>query len=357
MAAELAPGGAAVEGGPALETEEDTDAAGCGLRPNATTEGVLSFANPTTRRNSSGLRSDWARPKVTGRPDRRDTSPIQAISARVSVRSSLSRSPRRDALEHAAPVPAQHIGEGVQLVRWPTCREPAGRRAPCAEGCVRSKAQRLRLHGLVHQFDHGGDVLVGRRRAVHAALAHGVLAHGAVPHHAPDVRALGEPVHRVQVLAVRDPVPGQAVQDGLPGMSLDALHELGQIGPVLGPARGEGDTAVAHDDAGHAVPATRRTDRIPGELGVEMGVDVDEARGHDAPVGVELPVTRGVDHRVHGDHAVADHTYISLSGRSPCAVDDGSIANDQIHVHKPSPCSGMAYPSVSTHPVPCLATP
>ena len=83
-----------------------------------------------------------------------------------------------------------------------------------------------------------------------------------------------------------------------------------------------------------------------------MGVDVDEARGHDAPVGVELPVTRGVDHRVHGDHAVADHTYISLSGRSPCAVDDGSIANDQIHVHKPSPCSGMAYPSVSTHPVP-----
>jgi hypothetical protein len=93
MATELAPGGAAVERGPALETEEDTHAA----QPPRE---FSSFANPTTRRNSSGLRSDWARPKVTGRPDRRDTSPIQATSARVPVRSSLSRSPRRDALSN-----------------------------------------------------------------------------------------------------------------------------------------------------------------------------------------------------------------------------------------------------------------
>ena len=57
-----------------------------------------SLAKPTIWRKSSGRRSDWTNPKVTGRPERRDTSPIQAISARVPARSSPSRSPRREAV-------------------------------------------------------------------------------------------------------------------------------------------------------------------------------------------------------------------------------------------------------------------
>ena len=40
----------------------------------------------------------------------------------------------------------------------------------------------------------------------------------------------------------------------------------------------ERDAAVAEHDRGHAVPARRRRVGVPGELRVEMGVDVDEAR-------------------------------------------------------------------------------
>ena len=147
LAAELPPRRAAVERGPALQAEQDArrlgrwSAAGRNRRC-----AFSSLANPTTRRNSSGRRSDWARPKVTGRPERRDTSPIQATSARVPARSSPSRSPRREALSKTpATVAPEHVGDGVQLVGGrPRARAPAGRRARCgaASATSRSRARR-----------------------------------------------------------------------------------------------------------------------------------------------------------------------------------------------------------------------
>ena len=54
--------------------------------------------------------------------------------------------------------------------------------------------------------------------------------------------------------------------------------------------RREPDAAVAHRDAGDAVQRRRRDERVPGDLAVEVGVDVDEARGDEQAVGVDLAV-------------------------------------------------------------------
>ena len=59
--------------------------------------------------------------------------------------------------------------------------------------------------------------------------------------------------------------------------------------------RRERHAAVAHDDAGDAVPAARRPDGIPRELSIEVRVDVDEAGGHE-PVGrIDLAAALGGD--------------------------------------------------------------
>ena len=52
------------------------------------------------------------------------------------------------------------------------------------------------------------------------------------------------------------------------------------------------DAAVAHRDRGDAVQRRRRDDRVPGDLAVEVGVDVDEAGGDERAVGVDLAVRR-----------------------------------------------------------------
>ena len=63
-----------------------------------------------------------------------------------------------------------------------------------------------------------------------------------------------------------------------PGNVLDAFHETDEPVVLVGLGRREADAAVAHDDRGHAVPAARREQRVPGDLAVEVRVHVDEAR-------------------------------------------------------------------------------
>ena len=109
-------------------------------------------------------------------------------------------------------------------------------------------------------------------------------------------------------------------------------------------ARGrEADAAVAHRDRRHPVERGRRDDRVPGDLAVEMRVDVDEAGRDDRPVRVDLPCPALVDGADRGDHPVGDR---DVAGSSRCAgaVDQGAVADHEVSHHSPSrPCrSGPA---------------
>ncbi len=242
-------------------------------------------------------------------------------------------------LEHAPLVAAHDPGDGQQLVvGGPRARHRAPVGHPVQQGARGREAERAGAYGLVDQGAHPLDVVRPGRLLGQAALAHGVDPDRAVADHAANVDALGPTLDRVQVLAVARPVPGQTLHDRIGRDVLDRLHHLGQLLAVARLARREGDPAIAQHHRGHPVPARRRTHRVPGQLGVEMGVDVDEAGGDVRALGIDDPPAlthlRGGAHR---HHSVAIHRHVGAHGRRAGAVDHRAVGDHQIvHVVPPA---------------------
>src|SRR5205823_3331334 len=72
------------------------------------------------------------------------------------------------------------------------------------------------------------------------------------------------------------------------GDVLHALHEADEPVPVKGADGGEADAAIAEHDGGHTRVGGREQVRVPRGLAVVVGVDVDPARRHQGPGGVDL---------------------------------------------------------------------
>ena len=124
----------------------------------------------------------------------------------------------------------------------------------------------------------------GADRVVDAAAeAHHVGPHGRVPEQRGDVRPERHPVEVVEVLRGRLPVLHllEQRQDGVAGDGLDAAELIGE---VLGRAHGERQAAAAHEHGGDAVADRLAERRVDLDLGVVVGVQVDEARD-DPPTG------------------------------------------------------------------------
>ena len=80
------------------------------------------------------------------------------------------------------------------------------------------------------------------------------------------------------------------------------------------------------------MPARRRRIGVPRELGVEVGVDVDEARRHERAVGVDGAAGGIIDRADRGDVFPVDRDVARETG-APGAVDDRAAANDEIVCH------------------------
>jgi hypothetical protein len=177
---------------------------------------------------------------------------------------------------------------------------------------------------------HRGEILVGGG-LLERSLAHGEGAERRVTDRRGVVQPLGQPVERVEVLGEGLPGPGDALGHGLPGDVLgpfEAAHDE-CFGPPAG--GGEREPAVAHHHAGHPVPARRHAEVVPEELGVHVGVGVDEARCDHQAVGVDLLAPRPLD-VAHFDDPVADHGDVALAARRARTVDDGPAAHDEIEL-------------------------
>ena len=109
-----------------------------------------------------------------------------------------------------------------------------------------------------------------------------------------------------QVLGEAGPVPRHAVLQRHQGHALDLGHHPADVVVVLGLDRGQGEAAVAADDRRHAVEVGGRGGGVPEQLGVVVGVGVDDARGHDQTLGVELGGTLLVHLADGHDLPVAD---------------------------------------------------
>ena len=175
---------------------------------------------------------------------------------------------------------------------------------------------------------HGRVVLGRRGLSLHAPLAHDEDAHRRMRHLRRDVEVIGPGVERIHVLLEALPGPRQPfVQHGT-GDVLDALHELHQRLPLVGPAGSEADAAVADHRGGDAVPGRRRNPAAPGGLRIVMRVGVDEARRHDHAARIDLLVARteiGPDRR----HQTARDRDIRIAGLAARAIHDRAAADHQ----------------------------
>ncbi len=194
------------------------------------------------------------------------------------------------------------------------------------------EAERPGLHRLADVPAHQRQLRVGGGRVGGAALAHGVDAQRRVTQVGAYVQPERQPRQRVEVLGEGLPVPTQPGLEGGLRDVLDSLHEEHEIVAVLLLAGGEADTAVADDDRGDAVQVRRRAERVPGDLRVEVRVDVDEARGDDLAAGVD-DLGGGAVVLAHGGNSVPGDGDVGLERRSARAVDNGSSADHEISFH------------------------
>ncbi len=189
---------------------------------------------------------------------------------------------------HDAPTELAHdLEEGDELG---AIGEAARYRLPVdaavGDGKAGGQAGGAGQHGLAQDRLHGDD-LVRRGRALVGVIAHGEQAQGGVADVGREVEPGAPALHRRQVLGEGGEVPRDPSGERLDVHVLDVFEGAGDELPMLRPGRRDGKAAVARHDGGDAVVAGRGDGRVPEDLGVVVGVDVDEAGGDDVVTGVE----------------------------------------------------------------------
>ena len=177
------------------------------------------------------------------------------------------------------------------------------RRAVVVELHISDLARNLRappapalLHGLYEESAHFLEFQVSDAvslRLVHTGDVRVQRGQRNEGHH---VHALRRPVDAAEELREGHPVPRHSGPHRLEGYRLVTRDGEHRSIAVLRPAGCEPETAVADHDARDAVPARHRAPRVPEDLAVVVGVEIDKARGDD-PSRTRRPPLRPRTHR------------------------------------------------------------
>ena len=139
--------------------------------------------------------------------------------------------------------------------------------------------------------------------------------------------------HRLdQAVEALAPAPVDAAVERFGGHLLDQPEHAREAVALRLADRRHAQRAVAGDHGGDAVLDRREHQRVEQQLGVEVGVRVDEARGDDVAAGVDDPLGRhAVERPADADDApVVDADVAEVAGQAG-AVDDQSVADDEVH--------------------------
>ncbi len=186
-------------------------------------------------------------------------------------------------------------------------------------------------HGLGHDRLHARQFL-RRGGAFIGLFPHDVHPDGGVPDVTPVVERRAASLDGVEILREGlELVPGNAGRQGVEAHVLHVLKGAGEERDELGSDRCDGEAAVAGDDARDTVERRGGEPRVPEHLGVVVGVDVDEPRGHDLTRGVELPIPS--EAFPHADDAPFGHSHVGRPGGSPCPVDQRTSTDHDVAVH------------------------
>jgi hypothetical protein len=230
-------------------------------------------------------------------------------------------------LDRALVTLAQHLAEGEDVL---VDHRVGDHRRAVEVGLYRVGAEALDrepgepgVHPLVQQPLHLLALLARGGARLGRLEPHHVRHQRRRRHVLDDVHALRRAVQRIEVLGDRLPVPRHALAHRLVGDRLGARHRQHRAVTEVRRAGGEAEPTVAEHHRRHAVPAGDRAPRVPADLGVVVGVAVDEAGRHDLAGGVDHPVGDALRPPADlGDAAVLD-PHVTLAPRHPGAVDDG----------------------------------
>ena len=197
---------------------------------------------------------------------------------------------------------------------------------------ARGEPHGTRRHGVGHHLLHAGQFL--RRGGAFVGLfPHDVHPDGGVADVTAVVERRAASVDGVEILGEGlELVPGHARRQRVEAHVLHVLEGAGEKGDELGPDGCDGEATVPGDDARDPVERGGGEPGVPEHLGVVVGVDVDEPRGHDLTRGVELPVP--AEAFPHADDAAFGHSDVGPTGGSSRPVDQRTSPNHDVAVHR-----------------------
>ena len=228
--------------------------------------------------------------------------------------------------EGAAGVVVHDVGGHRRAVEVALHRGRPGR-----QHALRGPAAAPRVHRLVEQAAE-----LGVLRAGGAAPRLRILEAEHPDEERPD-RDVGQEVdrlrgalHRIEEFGEAHPVPGHPLLHRGERDRLDPGHRQHRPLALLRAHRGEAEAAVPDDRGGDAVPAGEGAVGVPEDLGVVVGMEVDEAGGDVEAAGVEdLARVARWDAADLGDDAVLDGDVRAIP-RHAGSVEDGAAANEPI---------------------------
>ena len=216
----------------------------------------------------------------------------------------------------AGAVGFQDATQGAQLV---ALAEAARRGEQAGRQAERAGLQPLRQHVL-----HVAQLRLARRAVFHAHR-HQAKRVVADLHHGVH-RDVGPAVHVAGEVGFLEGQPGGA-----------ARQILAERVDLAGQCRRDGEAAIADHLGRHPLADLGLGLRVERQGEVGMGMDVDEARGHHAAVGVD-DATRAVRPvRLDGDDAAGADGHIGHAGRRAGAIDHlAAPDHDVVHHRLPS---------------------
>ena len=127
-------------------------------------------------------------------------------------------------------------------------------------------------------------------------------------------------------------IPGHAIQQHLlrHGLHIDQVPRDNLF--LLRATRRNTHPAVAHQDAGHPVPARTGEQRVPGDLRVVMSMNIDKTRRDHAAVGVDCPRGRSGCRANVDDNPILDSDSTVKEPRAS-TVTNLSVRNEQVVGH------------------------
>src|SRR5262249_22567360 len=144
--------------------------------------------------------------------------------------------------------------------------------------------------------------------------------------------ALGRALQRVEILGNGFPIPSHPCAHRLNWDRLVARHRQHGAFAILGLDRREPEPAIAEHHRGYAVPSGVSAPRIPANLGVVMGMEIDETGGDDETVSIDRLAGQARHSSAKmGDSAVPDPDVASVA-RDACSIDNCSAFDVNIEV-------------------------